>query len=98
MKLWSAQQTTMTVGGGRVVPSIFGAPVYLAKGLPATTLALFGDFSMATAIGMAADGVQITTARELLVRSRQTLFVASTRLGVANHGPEFVGRLAKAAS
>ena len=53
---------------------------------------------MSTAIGMAADGVQITTARELLVRSRQTLFVASTRLGVANHGPEFVGRLAKAAS
>lgn len=96
MKLWSAQQTTMTVGGGRVVPTIFGAPVYLAKGLPANTLALFGDFSMSTAIGMAADGVQITTARELLVRSRQTLFVASTRLGVANHAPEFVGRLAKA--
>lgn len=96
MKLWSAQQTTMTVGGGRVVPTIFGAPVYLAKGLPANTLALFGDFSMSTALGMAADGVQITTARELLVRSRQTLFVASTRLGVANHAPEFVGRLAKA--
>lgn len=98
MKLWSAQQTTMTVGGGRVVPTIFGAPVYLAKGLPSNTLALFGDFAMSTAIGMAADGVQITTARELLVRSRQTLFVASTRLGVANHAPEFIGRLAKASA
>jgi hypothetical protein len=37
-------------------------------------------------------------ARELLVRNRQTLFVASSRLGVLNHGPEFVGRLAKATS
>jgi HK97 family phage major capsid protein len=98
MKLWSAQQTTMTVGGGRVVPTIFGAPVYLVKGLPSNTLALYGDFSMSTALGMAQDGVQITTARELLVRSRQTLFVASTRLGVANHAPEFVGRLAKASA
>lgn len=96
MKLWSAQQTTMTVGGGRIVPTIFGAPVYLAKGLPASTLALFGDFSMSSAVGLASDGVTITVAKELLVRSRQTLFVASTRLGVSNHAPEFVGRLAKA--
>jgi HK97 family phage major capsid protein len=96
MKLWSAQQTTMTVGGGRVVPTIFGAPVYLAKGLPASTLALFGDFSMSSAVGLDQMGIQITVAKELLVRSRQTLFVASTRLGVANHAPEFVGRLAKA--
>lgn len=98
MKLWSAQQMTMTVGGGRVVPVVFGAPVYLAKGLPSTTLALYGDFSKSTAVGLAAEGISIATATELLVRSRQTLFVASSRLGVLNHGPEFVGRLAKAAS
>jgi HK97 family phage major capsid protein len=98
MKLWSAQQTTMTVGGGRVVPTVYGAPVYLAKGLPATTLALYGDFSKSTAVGLAAEGIQITVAKELLVRSRQTLFVGSSRLGVLNHGPEFVGRLAKATS
>jgi HK97 family phage major capsid protein len=98
MKLWSAQQTTMTVGGGRVLPTVYGAPVYLCKGMPATTLALYGDFSKATAVGLAAEGLQITVAKELLVRSRQTLFVASSRLGVLNHGPEFVGRLAKATS
>jgi HK97 family phage major capsid protein len=98
MKLWAAQQTTMTVGGGRVVPTVYGAPVYLAKGMPATTLALYGDFSKSTAVGLAAEGIQITTAKELLVRSRQTLFVGSSRLGVLNHGPEFVGRLAKATS
>lgn len=98
MKLWTAQQMTMTVGGGRVVPVVFGAPVYISKGMPSTTLALYGDFSKSTAVGLAAEGISIATAKELLVRSRQTLFVASSRLGVLNHGPEFVGRLAKAAS
>lgn len=98
MKIWAAQQTTMVVGGGRVVPTIYGAPVYLVKGLPANTLALFGDFSMSTAVGIKDTGLEITVARELLVRSRQLLYVANTRLGVSNHGPEFVGRLAKASS
>jgi HK97 family phage major capsid protein len=98
MKLWAAQQTTMTVGGGRIVPTIFGAPVYLVKGLPATTLALYGDFSMASAVGLKASGLEIEAGREILMRNRQVLYVANTRFGVANHAPEFVGRLAKAAS
>lgn len=96
MKIWSAQQTTMTVGGGRVLPTIFGAPVYLVKGLPSTTLALYGDFAMASAIGIKADGLEIEAGREILMRNRQVLYVANTRFGVANHAPEFVGRLAKA--
>ena len=98
MKLWAAQQTTMTVGGGRIVPTIFGAPVYLVKGLPATTLALYGDFSMASAVGLKASGLEIEAGREILMRNRQVLYVANTRFGVANHAPEFVGRLAKATS
>jgi HK97 family phage major capsid protein len=98
MKIWAAQQTTAVVGGGRVVPTIAGAPVYISKGMPATTLALYGDFSKSTALGFAKEGIQITVAKELLVRSRATLFVATSRLGVLNHGPEFVGRLAKATS
>lgn len=96
MKLWSAQQTTLTVGGGRIVPSIFGAPVYIVKGLPATTLALYGDFAMATAVGVKANGLEIEAGREILMRNRQVLYVANTRFGVVNHAPEFVGRLAKA--
>jgi len=98
MKLWSAQQTTLTVGGGRIVPSIFGAPVYIVKGLPTNTLALYGDFSMATAVGLKANGLEIEAGREILMRNRQVLFVANTRFGVVNHAPEFVGRLAKAAA
>lgn len=98
MKLWSAQQTTMTVGGGRVVPTIFGAPVYLVKGLPATTLALYGDFKMASAIAVKQSGLEIDVARELLIRNRQVLYAASQRAGVSNHDAQYVGRLAKAAS
>lgn len=96
MKVWSAQQTTLTVGGGRVVPTVFGAPVYLVKGLPASTLALYGDFSMSTAVGLKDSGLEIEAGRELLMRNRQVLYVANTRFGVTNHAPEFVGRLAKA--
>lgn len=96
MKIWSAQQTTMTVGGGRVVPTIFGAPVYLVKGLPASTLALYGDFSMSTAVGVKDSGLEIEAGREVLMRNRQVLYVANTRFGVSNHAPEFVARLAKA--
>ena len=98
MKIWSAQQTTMTVGGGRVVPTVFGAPVYLVKGLPATTLALYGDFKMASAIAVKSSGLEIDVARELLIRNRQVLYAASQRAGVSNHDAQYVGRLAKAAS
>jgi len=98
MKLWAAQQTTMTVGGGRIVPTIFGAPVYIVKGLPSTTLALYGDFAMATAVGLKASGLEIEAGREILMRQRSVLYVANTRFGVVNHAPEFVGRLAKASS
>jgi hypothetical protein len=98
MKIWSAQQTTMTVGGGRVVPTVFGAPVFLVKGLPSTTLALYGDFAMSTVLGVKDSGLEIEAGREILMRNRQVLFCANTRFGAANHAPEFVGRLAKAAS
>jgi HK97 family phage major capsid protein len=98
MKIWSAQQTTMTVGGGRVVPTVFGAPVYLVKGLPATTLALYGDFKMASAIAVKSSGLEIDVARELLIRNRQVLYAASQRAGVVNHDAQYVGRLAKAAT
>ena len=98
MKLWSAQQTTMAVGGGRVVPTIFGAPVYLVKGLPATTLALYGDFKMSSAIAVKQSGLEIDVARELLIRNRQVLYAASQRAGLNNHDAQYVARLAKAAS
>lgn len=98
MKLWAAQQTTQTVGGGRVVPTIMGAPVYIVKGLPANTLALYGDYKLSSAIAVKASGLEIDVARELLIRNRQVLYVASQRVGFSNHDAQYVGRLAKASS
>lgn len=98
IKIWQAQQTTTVVGGGRVVPTVHGVPVYLVKGLPATTLGVYGDFSMASAVAIKASGLEIEVARELLIRNRQVLYVGSMRLGVANHDAQFAARLAKAAS
>ena len=98
MKLWAAQQTTQIVGNGRVVPTIMGAPVYIVKGLPATTLALYGDYKLSSAIAVKASGLEIDVARELLIRNRQVLYVASQRVGFSNHDAQYVGRLAKAAS
>lgn len=97
-KIWQAQQTTTVVGGGRVVPTVHGVPVYLVKGLPATTLGVYGDFSMASAVAIKSTGLEIEVARELLIRNRQLLYVGNMRLGVANHDAQFCGRLAKAAS
>jgi HK97 family phage major capsid protein len=98
MKLWAAQQTTQIVGNGRVVPTIMGAPVYIVKGLPATTLALYGDYKLSSAIAVKASGLEIDVARELLIRNRQVLYVASQRVGFSNHDAQYVGRLAKATS
>ena len=98
IKIWQAQQTTQVVGGGRVVPTVHGVPVYLVKGLPATTLGVYGDFSMASAVAIKASGLEIEVARELLIRNRQVLYVGSMRIGVANHDAQFAARLAKATS
>lgn len=98
LKIWSNQQTTMTVGGGRVVPSVFGAPVYLVKGMPEDTLAIYGDFAMATAVGLKASGIEVEAGREILMRNRQILYVGNTRFGVANHAPEFCAKLAVSGS
>jgi HK97 family phage major capsid protein len=98
MKIWQAQQTTSVVGGGRVVPTVHGVPIYLAKGIPATTLGVYGDFSMSSAVAMKASGLEIDVARELLIRKRQVLYVGGMRLGIKNHDPQFAARLAKAAS
>ena len=50
-----SQSTTV---GERVLPTVMGAPVYKCLGLPAGTLALYGDFSMATAVAVKYRGLQ----------------------------------------
>ena len=85
--------TSSVVMADAMRPSVFGRPVYVTNGLPSGTLALYGDFSMATAIAVRASGLRIDALRELRAMFDQTVFVAKQRIGIANHAPEFVAKL-----
>jgi HK97 family phage major capsid protein len=74
-------------------PTVYGRPVYVTNGLPAGTIALYGDFSMATAVAVKASGLRVEALRELQALNDQTVFVAKQRVGIANHAPEFVSKL-----
>lgn len=76
-----------------MAPQAFGRPVYVTNGLPSGTLALYGDFSMATAVAVKASGLRVEALREVRAVNDQTLFVAKQRAGIANHAPEFVSKL-----
>lgn len=74
-------------------PTVFGRPVYVTNGMPAGTLALYGDFSMSTAVAVKASGLRVEALREVRAVNDQVLFVAKQRAGIANHAPEFVSKL-----
>ena len=97
MKVYAAQLGSMVVGGGRVVPTVMGSPVFKVKGLPANTLALYGDFASATAVAYKPAGLQITALRELGARKNQTIFNMIQRIGILNHDAGFVAKLTRAA-
>jgi HK97 family phage major capsid protein len=76
--------------------SLWGVPVRKSYTMPANVYAMYGDFGFTTAIAYKPAGLQITAARELLIRKNATLFVGIQRFGVLNHAPEFGGALVKA--
>lgn len=97
MKVYAAQLGSMVVGGGRVVPTVMGSPVFKVKGLPTNTLALYGDFASATAVAYKPAGLQITALRELGARKNQTIFNMIQRIGILNHDAGFLAKLTRAA-
>lgn len=95
---WSAllaahSQSMAAVLADAVAPMAFGRPVYVTNGLPTGTLALYGDFTMATAVAIRSSGLRIEALRELQALSDCTVMVAKQRVGIANHAPEFVAKL-----
>ena len=94
----AGQIGTMVFGGTTPVPTIWGVPVFKVKGLPSNVMALYGDFQFTTAVAVKPAGLQITAARELLIRNNQTLFAGVQRVGISNHAPEYAAALVKAAS
>lgn len=76
-----------------MAPTVFGRPVYVTSSLPSGTLALFGDFSMATAVAVKPSGLRVEALRETRAIYDQTVFVGKQRAGIVSHSPEFVSKL-----
>ena len=90
-----SQSTTI---GERVLPTVMGAPVYKCLGLPAGTLALYGDFAMATAVAVKANGLVISASEHAGFATDAVKFRGLQRFGLVNHDASFVAKLVEAGS
>jgi HK97 family phage major capsid protein len=90
-----SQSTTV---GDRVLPTVMGAPVYRVLGLPAGTLALYGDFAMATAVVLKQNGLEVAASEHAAFKSNGIVYRGLQRFGLANHDPQFVAKLVEAGS
>jgi HK97 family phage major capsid protein len=84
--------------GDRVLPTVMGAPVYRVLGLPAGTLALYGDFAMATAVVLKQNGLEVAASEHAAFKSNGVVYRGLQRFGLANHDPQFVAKLTAAGS
>lgn len=89
----AGQIGTMVFGGTTPTPTVWGIPVFKVKGLPSNVKAIYGDFEFTSAVAIKPNGLQITAARELLIRNNQTLFASVQRVGISNHAPEYAAAL-----
>jgi HK97 family phage major capsid protein len=85
--------TQSTTIGDRVLPVVMGAPVYRCLGLPTGTLALYGDFAMATAVAYKANGLQVAASEHASFAKDSVVFRGTQRVGIANHDASFVAKL-----
>ena len=76
-----------------VQTSIYGAPVYVTDLLPAKTVAIYGDFKMAAAIGYKANGLTIRSSADRAIEFDQMVYVATQRLAFAAHSPKYLAAL-----
>ena len=95
---WAAVQGLATASIGTNITSaieqrIFGAPVFVSHDLPAKTLALYGDFQMAAAIGYHPNGLVIRSSYERAIEYDQWVAVATARYAFANTGAKYVAAL-----
>ena len=74
-------------------PTVYGRPVYVTTGLPSGVLALYGDFSMSTAVAIKAAGLRVEALREVQAINDRTVFAAKQRVGIKNHAAGYVSML-----
>lgn len=90
-----SQSTTV---GDRVLPTVMGAPVYRVLGLPAGTLALYGDFAMASSVVLKQNGLEVAASEHAAFKANGIVYRGLQRFGLANHDPQFVAKLVTAGS
>lgn len=88
--------TQSTTIGDRVLPVVMGAPVFRVLSLPAGVLALYGDFSMSTAVVTHRNGLQVAASEHAGFKRDSIVFRGLQRFGIANHDPQFVAKLTQA--
>jgi HK97 family phage major capsid protein len=85
--------TQSTTIGDRVLPVVMGSPVFRCLGMPAGTLALYGDFSAASAVAYKSNGLQIAASLDAGFANDQVVYRGTQRVGVSNHDATFVAKL-----
>jgi len=78
-----------------VTQTIFGSPVIKTSLLPAKTYAVYGDFSMAAAIGYKR-GLTIRSSWERAIEYDQTVFVGTARYAFAVMAAKYLAALKSA--
>lgn len=78
-----------------VRPVVYGAPVYQCLEMPADTLALYGDFASACAMGYKPAGLQVAASTDRAFEYDQVVYRATARYAWANHSPSYVVALKK---
>jgi len=76
-----------------VALEILGSPVVKCEAVPATHLAVFGDFSESTQFAFKRNGLEIAASRDRAIEYWQTVFVGCLRLAIMNTGLSYVAAL-----
>ena len=73
--------------------TIYGSPVIVCTTLPDDVLAIYGDFSMASSIGVKRNGLTLRGSADRAMELDAYVWVATQRLAFSPHSPEFLAML-----
>jgi HK97 family phage major capsid protein len=73
--------------------TIYGSPVVVCTTLPDDVLAIYGDFSMASSMGVKRNGLTLRGSAERAMELDAYVWVATQRLAFSPHSPEFLAML-----
>ena len=75
---------------------IYGAPVTVTSLLPDDVYAVYGDFGMASSVGVKSNGLKVVGSAERAMELDAYVWVGTNRMAWNTHSPEFLAMLKKA--